>query len=179
MYLIQASMSGTLTTIPNVLPPGIFEQAGGRPSRGILAQNTGNSASLSPALTGSFASAVGGPSRYSVAPMAAQTTGSIQPLQPQGTGQNYNLTGMRQSHVHFSPQNTGSILGVSAFGHIAPPAPKWDVTPEEKTRFDEFFTGLDTHRRGVIEAEVAVPFMLRSQLSQEVLAPIWYVLLAY
>ncbi len=62
MYLIQASMSGKLAVIPNALPPGFYEQAGGRPSRGILAQTTGNSASLSPSLAGSFASTVGGSS---------------------------------------------------------------------------------------------------------------------
>lgn len=170
-------MSGKLPVIPNSLPPGFYEQAGGRPSpRGILAQNTGNSSSLSPSLTGNFPTVAGGSSRYSVVPIAAQTTGSIQPLQPQGTGQQYNIA--RQPQVHFSPQNTGSVLGASAFGHIAPaPPPQWDVTAEEKARFDKFFDGLDTSRSGYIEAEVAVPFMLQSQLSQDVLAPIWCVYL--
>jgi hypothetical protein len=48
-----------------------------------------------------------------------------------------------------------------------------NVTPAEKANADKYFEILDTHRRGYIEADVAVPFMLKSKLPQEVLAVVW------
>jgi len=52
-------------------------------------------------------------------------------------------------------------------------ASDWDVTPTEKASADRFFETLDTLNRGYIEGDAAVPFMLKSQLSGEVLAQIW------
>jgi epidermal growth factor receptor substrate 15 len=50
------------------------------------------------------------------------------------------------------------------------------VTPSEKAEADTIFSGqLDTQNVGYIEGEVAVPFMLKSQLPGEVLAQIWFV----
>jgi len=51
----------------------------------------------------------------------------------------------------------------------------WDVSASEKSTSDGFFAQLDTQNKGVIEGEVAVPFMLQSQLDEGVLASIWYV----
>jgi epidermal growth factor receptor substrate 15 len=49
----------------------------------------------------------------------------------------------------------------------------WDVTPEAKATSDRFFAQLDTQNKGVIEGDVAVPFMLQSQLDEGSLASIW------
>lgn len=164
-------MSGQLPIIPDSLPPHLYEQAGGRPSRGVAVHNTGASPSLSPSLTGSFNSNFGVPSQFTGnTPVTSHGTGSMQPLYPQSTGQ------MRQPHIQTSSQNTASILGASAFGNTA--SVPWDVTPEEKARSDHIFEGLDKQRLGYIEGDIAVPFMLQSKLSQEVLAPIWYVSLS-
>jgi len=47
------------------------------------------------------------------------------------------------------------------------------VTSTEKASADKLFDGLDTQKRGYIESDVAVPFMLRSKLPEEILASIW------
>lgn len=50
---------------------------------------------------------------------------------------------------------------------------QWDVTSEAKATSDRFFAQLDQQNRGVIEGDVAVPFMLQSQLDEGTLATIW------
>lgn len=55
----------------------------------------------------------------------------------------------------------------------APSGAQWDIKPDEKNAADTFFEGLDTARRGVIEGDVAVPFMLQSGLPEGTLAQIW------
>lgn len=50
---------------------------------------------------------------------------------------------------------------------------QWDVTPEAKATSDRFFAQLDQQNRGTIEGDVAVPFMLQSQLDEGTLATIW------
>lgn len=50
---------------------------------------------------------------------------------------------------------------------------QWDIKPEEKQAADTFFDGLDSGKRGVIEGDVAVPFMLQSGLPEGTLAQIW------
>src|SRR5271163_2468812 len=54
LYLIQASMSGQLSFVPNFLPPGLYEQAGGGgppPQQStILTHTTGTSGSISPTI---------------------------------------------------------------------------------------------------------------------------------
>lgn len=52
-------------------------------------------------------------------------------------------------------------------------APDWDVTPTEKAAADRHFRILDAQQKGYIEGEVAVPFMLKSNLPGEVLAQVW------
>lgn len=162
-------MSGQLKTLPATLPSGLYEQAGGRAPAGVAVHGTGNSmTSLSPSLTGIF-----GPAATTQAPLAAQTTGTgPRRLQPQTTGQDYSRMSMAfpsQPSVHFAP-NPVTALGASAFGTATQP---WDVTPEEKTRFGQFFDSLDAQKRGFIEGDVAVPFMLQSKLSEDVLAQVW------
>lgn len=171
MYLIQASMSGQLSSLPATLPPGLYEQAGGGRSS-VVSHSTGNSLSLSPSLTGSFASSISGASGITATPLTSQNTGGSRPsLQPQMTGQNYRQSAIFPSQ--FTP-NPLAALGASAFGNNASPAQvPWDVTQEEKARFDKFFDTLDIPKRGFIEGEVAVPFMLQSKLSGDVLAQVW------
>ena len=49
----------------------------------------------------------------------------------------------------------------------------WDVSPNAKATSDRFFAQLDAQNLGVIEGDVAVPFMLQSQLEEAILASIW------
>lgn len=88
MYLIQASMSGQLSSLPDTLPPGLYEQAGGRRSS-IVSYSTGNSLSLSPSLTGSFAYSISGASGITATTLTSKNSGGLRPsLQPQMMGQN-------------------------------------------------------------------------------------------
>ena len=78
-----------------------------------------------------------------------------------------------------SPSATSSAFPTSpsssAFASsFASNAPAWDITPAEKAKSDGFFNSLDDQGRGYIEGDVAVPFMLESKLSEQVLAQIWY-----
>lgn len=170
MYLIQALMSGQLQSLPTTLPQGLYEQAGG--GRPVTSHATGNSVSLTPSLTGSFASSMNTTSGFTVTPLTSQNTGSSrQALQPQMTGQNY-----RQSTVFPSQftANPVTALGATVFGNaVSATQVPWDVTPEEKGRFDKFFDTLDAQKRGFIEGDVAVPFMLQSKLSGDILAQVW------
>ncbi|KAI0665085.1 hypothetical protein C8Q70DRAFT_904135 [Cubamyces menziesii] len=172
MYLIQASMSGQLQTIPATLPPYIYEQA----SNGVVPQATGDSGHMSPSLTGGFSSR----------PMQPQYTGqTLSAIQPQMTGQTFSsiqpqMTGPMRSTSNAPPLPARSGPPSSA-GSTFPflqqqstgASPQWDVTPQEKANADRIFDGLDTHKKGYIEGDVAVPFMLQSKLPEDVLAQVW------
>jgi epidermal growth factor receptor substrate 15 len=145
MYFIQGVMSGTISLIPTVLPPSLYQQAGGvAPTPSVKSHTTGTSGSFSP-VRGNF---------------RPQPTGQI-PLQPQTTGFPAPM---------FAPAlparpGTTQTNGLSA---------EWDVTPAEKASSDRYFGFLDAQKRGYIDGDIAVPFMLKSQLPGEVLAQVWY-----
>ncbi|CAE6423113.1 unnamed protein product [Rhizoctonia solani] len=176
MFLIQSVMTGQLQILPPTLPPGLYEQASGgasRPSIGspLQAQFTGTS--------NSSRTAPGFPQR-AASPIRSQYTGQG-PLEPQYTG----------TQPRIAPQYTGQ----SQFGRAPPPPPpvrpqvtgqpfaipqaspfvqpKWDVSPEEKAKSDQFFAGLDPQGRGFIEGDVAVNFMVQSKLPEAILAQVW------
>lgn len=111
--------------------------------------------------SGTYEQASGG--RPSVAtPMSPQRTGSS--LRPQTTGPTSPI----------NPQRTGGSPRPSGSFPVSASSPqRWDVTPESKATSDQFFTQLDTQNKGVIEGDVAVPFMLQSQLDEGALATIW------
>lgn len=165
MYFIQGLMSNQLSFIPSSLPPGLYQQAGGKSANNqgsVRSHMSGNSGSFSP-LGNSF------PQNRSH--LQAQHTGQNQLLQP-------DLTGMSASRAPNLPARPnasafgGSAFGTSGNGH----APQWDVTQAEKTRSDLYFDDLDPNQRGYIEGDVAVPFMLESKLPGEDLALVWYAL---
>jgi epidermal growth factor receptor substrate 15 len=156
MYLIQACMSGQLSFVPTSLPPGLYEQAAGKPLESVIAHSTGGSTGISP-MVGSFNR-----------PIQPQYTG--QPLQPQSTGQRFAPPALpsrpaASTNAFMQPQFTGQ--------------PQWDVTAAEKANSDQHFDTLDTSRRGFVEGDVVVPFMLQSQLSEDILARIWCVFSYY
>lgn len=49
----------------------------------------------------------------------------------------------------------------------------WLVTPTDKARFDQIFSGLDTSNRGYITGDQAVEFFGNARLPEETLAQIW------
>ncbi|KZT03527.1 uncharacterized protein LAESUDRAFT_729113 [Laetiporus sulphureus 93-53] len=165
MYLIQASMSGQLQTLPSILPPGLYEQAGGKPTfDGVAVHATGGSASYSPSMNS-----------FPMRPMSMiepHFTGQGSPLHPQMTGQARQTPGGLPLPARSSVPQTSST-----FPFVQPQATgsaqQWDVTPAEKANADRLFETLDTQKKGYIEGDIAVPFMLQSKLSEEVLAQVW------
>ncbi|WRT63837.1 uncharacterized protein IL334_000762 [Kwoniella shivajii] len=184
MYLIQSCMTNSNLILPAVLPPGIYEVAsGGRapppkaPASPISRQHTGG--------------AVPSPIR----PQYTGGVGGTGILQPQRTGQsatgNSGLATPPRSNTapstkfaspptasSFSTLPSTSSFGgptrqMSGFAQSQPQSQQWDVTPQAKATSDQFFSQLDTQNRGVIEGDVAVPFMLQSQLDENTLASIW------
>jgi epidermal growth factor receptor substrate 15 len=172
MYLIQGSMSGQLTFVPTSIPPGLYEMASGKglPASKIPSHTTGNSGSFSPGLSTTF------PQNTGPGIVQPQITG--RPLQPQYSGQalQQQFTGQLSQH------QTGSKSGLARNTAASPPFAAnsvaqsqlaWDITPTEKASSDKFFDTLDAHRRGYVEADVVVPFMLQSKLPEDVLALVW------
>lgn len=157
MYFIHGLMSKQISFVPATLPPGLYEQAGGLTSNqpSITTHLSGNNGSLSP------------------------VTSNFGRIQPQYTGQSQVL----------GPDLTGSSLQPRA--PILPARPvvdpfrpttvargathdAWDVDANEKAESDAIFNSkLDTNRVGYIEGDIAVPFMVLSQLPSEELAQIW------
>ncbi|KAH9829148.1 uncharacterized protein C8Q71DRAFT_791377 [Rhodofomes roseus] len=158
MYLIQATMHAQLQTIPPVLPPGLYEQAAGKsPFEGVTTHATGSSGHYSPGLSASF------PGRP-MSTIEPNFTGQGSPLQPQMTGP-----------FRSAPPQRSALSSTPAFPFVQPQATgaQWDVTPAEKANADRIFGTLDTQKRGYIEGDVAVPFMLLSKLPEDVLAQVW------
>ena len=167
-------MSGQLPFIPTTLPPGLYEMASGQtfPGSAVAAHTTGNSGSFTPGLPGSFPQNSGSglvQPQLTGKPLQPQYSG--RPLQPQFTGQlMQNQTGSASN-----PAPTRNAPASAPFSPFSAPQsqPAWDVTPTEKASADKHFDGLDTQKRGYIESDVAVPFMLQSKLPGDVLASIW------
>jgi epidermal growth factor receptor substrate 15 len=158
MYMIQALMGGSLSFVPTTLPPGLYEQASGDASKpaAITVHATGGStSSYSPGVTGAF------PGRA----IQQQYTG--QGIQPQLTGPTH-----RPAPPVVPPRGQSSFI--PPFPTPARQVP-WDVTPTEKANADTFFQTLDSQKKGYIEGDVAVPFMLQSNLPEDVLAQVWCV----
>ncbi|KAA1474815.1 hypothetical protein DENSPDRAFT_841458 [Dentipellis sp. KUC8613] len=158
MYLIQASMSGQLSFIPTTLPPGLYDQASGKLD-GVASHMTGGSGTISPSVTGTFSS------RPSAGVQPQYTGQGI--LQPQFTG-----SGIRPTPA-IPPRPQATLPPFPAPAQATGQAQHWDVTPSDKASSDSFFETLDTQKRGYIEGDVAVPFMLQSKLPEDVLAQVW------
>jgi len=90
---------------------------------------------------------------------------SDQPLPPRFTGQ--------------GPARNAPALGPFPAVFALQPQPAWDVTPIEKATADMRFDGLDKQKRGYVESDVVVPFMLQSKLPESDLASIWLASLTY
>jgi epidermal growth factor receptor substrate 15 len=153
MFLIQSCMANPSLNLPATLPAGTYEQAsGGRPPASPVArQNTGGASPVRPQYTG-----------------GAPGSGI---LQPQRTGQ--SVSGPASTPRRPPPSKISTPTSFTPNRQTS--LPSWDVNSESKAKSDRFFTQLDTQNKGVIEGDVAVPFMLQSQLDEGVLATIWWV----
>ena len=164
-------MSGQLPSLPQTLPPSIYAQAsggaGGRALQCVATHGTRTRGSTSPSQLLSFP-ASSATTHPTVSPLVAQGTGQVN-IPRQTTGQAAPLYQPPISRTAVAANMTGTALGSMAFSATK----HWDVSPAEKAKFDQFFDNLDAHKRRFIEGDVAVPFMLQSKLSEDVLAQIW------
>ncbi|KAG6854983.1 hypothetical protein C0991_009806 [Blastosporella zonata] len=165
MYFIQALMSGQLAFVPTTLPPGLYQQAGGSPlnNQGSLRSHmTGNSGSFSP---------VNSAFPQSRTALQQQYTGQSQLLQPNHTG--FSVTSPKPPALPARPAAPPATSPPFIPQRNVLQAPQWDVTADEKATADSYFDDLDASRRGYILSDIAVPFLLKSNLPGEDLALVW------
>ncbi|KAG0307759.1 hypothetical protein BGZ98_009892 [Dissophora globulifera] len=145
MYYIQHTMDGSVKTLPSTLPPSILQAC--------TSSSTGTSLLSSPVM-------------------------SMQALNRQVTGSNLHnpavarqLTGSTSlSSSPLTKQTTGGASNL--FGSNSADVP-WEITPEEKAKFDRFYDQLDKNGTGSVGGEEAGKFFLNSRLPESVLAQIW------
>ncbi|KIL69557.1 hypothetical protein M378DRAFT_183991 [Amanita muscaria Koide BX008] len=156
MYFIQAVMSRQLSVIPLTIPPGLYQQATGS------SQTSGSHMSNN---SGSFSPTSSNFSQYKTSGLQPQSTGQSV-LQPTVTGT--SLLQKVQPNMSARP----AVFGSGPFP-LPTATAQWDVSPNEKVAADKIFNGLDVHKHGYIEGDVAVPVMLKSNLPGEDLARVW------
>ncbi|KAJ1721432.1 hypothetical protein LPJ53_004040 [Coemansia erecta] len=59
------------------------------------------------------------------------------------------------------------------FGGAGAGTVQWDVTPEERVQYEQYFNNLDADKAGYLTGEVPVNFFLKSKLSEVVLSKVW------
>ncbi|WWD22512.1 hypothetical protein CI109_107005 [Kwoniella shandongensis] len=181
MYLIQSCMANPNLSLPPILPPGTYEQAsGGRPppvagpASPISRQHTGGAvpSPVRPQYTGGIGSGILQPQGTGPSGIRAPAT------PPRSNTANQTFTSPPTTATFSTLPSTSSFggptrQGSNFIGQQQQQQQPWDVTPQAKATSDGFFAQLDTQGRGVIEGDVAVPFMIQSQLDENVLANIW------
>ena len=148
MHLLTSMKTRAMTGLPNNLPAGLYEAAARR------------GAPAAP------------PSRQAMGPQA---------IPRQFSGGSTGAPPRTQSPMQARPPGYGTPPPTQA--PMAPPAPiaqqmtgggaPWLVTPQEKTKYDQFFATIDTAGRGIITGEQAVRFFSDSRLPEDTLASIW------
>ncbi|CAO3563807.1 unnamed protein product [Mortierella alpina] len=154
MYYIQHTMDGSVATLPTTLPPSILKACsvagGGMSGAGLIASPVMGAQTLPRQLTGGNLNVHNSPGF-----VGRQLTGSL---------------GMTSSPL--GKQNTGGAGSSSNLFGASDNVP-WDISPEEKAKFDRFFDQLDKNGTGVIGGEEASRFFMNSRLPESVLAQIW------
>ncbi|KAF9905012.1 hypothetical protein EC991_002075 [Linnemannia zychae] len=122
---------------------------------------------LPPSVLKAASGAATGPGLMSSPVLSAQT------LARQVTGGNMGI-----HNPAIARQMTGSIslnsspLAKQNTGGLSSDIP-WEISPEEKAKFDRFFDQLDANGDGFVEGEEASRFFMNSRLPEAVLAQIW------
>ena len=78
-------------------------------------------------------------------------------LSPLPTSQGFPMSPLPAEYVPTQPTSVG----------------QWDISADERARYDRFFEQLDTSRQGYLTSEVAVPFFARAKLPNNIMATIW------
>ena len=152
MHYIQGTMNGTITTLPTVLPNGMYESASDHssvPSTPLQPQRTGTDQHIMPSPVPASALAPPPTSMPAAAPPRASTLFSGP-----------------------APERS-TTMPATALSSSGPLSDGWAITPADKTRYDGFFDSLDTERAGYVDGSVVVPFFLQSGLDESTLAHVW------
>ncbi|KAF9279068.1 hypothetical protein BGZ68_008147 [Mortierella alpina] len=154
MYYIQHTMDGSIASLPTTLPASILKACsiagGGVSGAGLISSPVMGAQTLPRQLTGGNLNVHSSPGF-----VGRQLTGSL---------------GMTSSPL--AKQNTGGAGSSSNLFGASDNVP-WDISPEEKAKFDRFFDQLDKNGTGVIGGEEASRFFMNSRLPESVLAQIW------
>ena len=152
MHYIQGTMNGTITTLPTVLPNGMYESASDHssvPSTPLQPQRTGTDQHIMPSPVPASA----------LAPPSASMPAAVPP---------------RASTLFSGPApERSTTMPATALSSSGPLSDGWAITPADKTRYDGFFDSLDTERAGYVDGSVVVPFFLQSGLDESTLAHVW------
>lgn len=143
MHLLMSMKTRSMTALPNNLPPGLYEAAARR------------GAPPPPGSRGSF------PASGAV-PRNSTGGSSGTPVRAQSP-----LANARPTSFGTPPPPQAQQLAV------APGSVPWLITPQEKARYDTFFSSIDTANRGILTGEQAVQFFSDSRLPEDTLAAIW------
>ncbi|CAG8488332.1 4833_t:CDS:10 [Ambispora leptoticha] len=156
MYFVQKCMTNSIQTLPQTLPPGLYEEA-------VAAAGGTSSPKIPPAFSPHNTIGTTSPSPYSTGSPRFKQQQQSSLLIPRGSSEN-----LRTSTTAAAPFFDEGIINNS-------PGDVWDVTPQDKANFDAYFSELDATNRGFItgKCEEAANFFLNSKLSAEVLAQIW------
>ncbi|KIJ29866.1 hypothetical protein M422DRAFT_36793 [Sphaerobolus stellatus SS14] len=155
MHFIQACMSSPSFSLPDTLPRWLYEQASQSLDQPIITSH----------VTGASSNGLSSPLQSSFR-LPQQMTGGSATFTP-------SLPAQPSSNQIVGSPSASSTF----FSKLEPTKPSqsslWEITPEAKAFSDKIFDGLDVAHRGFIEGDIAVPFMLKSNLSQVDLAQIW------
>ena len=145
-------MNKTITQLPQMLPPGFYEQASGGRQRSQSPlvsspqkQFTGSQTSSPPPSRQVRFATVGG--------------GTESPRSPIGTPPVQSPSGLTASLPTATTNTVNSHPD--------------EISAEEKSGYDAFFDGLDPSGQGLLEADKSVEFFSKSGLPVETLASIW------
>lgn len=147
--------NATIPVLPPSLPPYLVDQASGGAQ--VLPNHTGGSIH-SPGFQSPTPSFIG-----------VHTTGNSS-IRSQPHSRPPPPTVPSRSTYAVAPQLTGQ-----PFPLARPLQQAWDITADEKAGTDAHFDTLDVKRTGYIDGGQAVPFMMLSNLPEDILARIWYV----
>lgn len=149
MHYIQGTMNGTITTLPRVLPPGLYESA--------------SESSMAPAVNATPAP----PPPQT--PMQPQATGT-DPYAVAGTP---GVMSPKTSAQGTVPAVSPTRSAVPAAAPSMVPSDDWMISSTDKARYDGFFDSLDDQHAGYVDGGVVVPFFLQSGLDEATLAHVW------
>ncbi|KAG0252355.1 hypothetical protein DFQ27_008138 [Actinomortierella ambigua] len=152
MYYIQHTMNGSVKMLPATLPLPVLK-ACSAPGAGVITSPVLSTQTLPRQVTG------GGVSGH----LPRQMTGSFgltsSPLPKQ-------LTGGQVS-------SSTSAFGLGSASSLPSLDTTWDITTDEKAKYDRFFDQLDKTGSGALGGEEASKFFMNSRLPESVLAQIW------